>query len=110
MTEQELQKQIIEYLTYKKIFCWRNNSGAVVSTYKGKKRLIRYGLKGSADIFCVLPDGRFFCVEVKLKKNKPTVDQLVFLAAVTKNNGVAAVAYCLEDVETALKRTAVGLK
>ena len=42
MTEQEIQKQILNYLEAIGIFHWRNNVG--------RKKNLHFGLKGSADI------------------------------------------------------------
>lgn len=98
MTENDIQKQILEWLAYQQGCFWRNNSGATVAEYKGKSRLIRFGMKGSADILGILPDGRFFACEVKKKPNKPTVDQQTFLDSISYWGGVAVVAYSLEDV------------
>lgn len=72
MKETEAQKAILDYLAIKKHFFWRNNSGAF-ETKRGN--FIRYGAKGSPDIF-VLTDGGFLVqLEVKAPKGKLSPDQ-----------------------------------
>ena len=96
--ERDILKSILQFLAVKKIFCWRNNVGATVSKYKGVTRFIRYGYKGSSDVLGILPDGRFFAIEVKRKGNKTTEAQDIFLDEIKKNNGFAMVAYSIDDV------------
>lgn len=74
MLEKDIQKSIIEYLGYKKHFFWRNNSGAMVSEYNGKKRFMRFGEVGSPDI-CVIKGGQFIGLEVKNEKGRLSKDQ-----------------------------------
>jgi len=102
--EKDIQRAILEYLSLIKLFHFRNNTGAVVSSYKGKQRFFRYGMAGSGDILGILPDGRFFSIEVKVPGRKPTECQLEFMVVVRKSNGVAFVAYSVDDVISELKK------
>jgi len=105
MREQELQKQILDYLAYRKGKYWRQNSGAIVAEYKGKKRFFKFtGMKGLSDIIGILPDGRFFACEVKIKPNKPTDDQINFINCVNYHGGVGIIAYELNDVIEVFKK------
>lgn len=104
MKESELVKSILEYLVWKKIFAWRNNTGAVVAENKGKKRFFRFGLVGSADILAILPpNGRLLAIECKREGNVPTEAQRRFLEQIKASGGLATVVYSLADVEEALK-------
>ena len=58
---------------------------------------------GISDILGILPGGIFLAVECKVKKNKPTPNQLDFMRRVVKAGGVALVAYSLDDVIDLLK-------
>ncbi len=87
-TEKEIQKAIGDYLTAQKVFWWRNNTGVFVGEYKGKKRLVRFGKKGSGDIFAI-HDGKFISIEVKTPGKKPGEDQIEFIKAVRQNGGRA---------------------
>lgn len=99
MKESETQKAILDYLALKKIFAWRNNTGAqIIRNADGSTRFLRFGKKGSADILGIMPDGKFLAIEVKGKKGVVSLDQTNFLVEIKRNNGVAMVAYSLDDV------------
>ena len=49
-TEAQTQKAIMEYLAAKGVLCFRMNSGAVLASYNGKTRMVRYGVPGMADV------------------------------------------------------------
>lgn len=123
-SEAQIQKSILEYLQIKGIFCWRVNTGAVVSEYKGKKRFVRFGAPGVSDIVGIrsfrarvggdlrpLIDfdgtpmtciGRFFAIEVKKPGNKLSPAQEAFKVEVERAGGLFITAYSLADVEKAL--------
>ncbi len=101
--ETDLQKQIVEYLNLMGHFVWRNNSGAVFSEYKGKKRMIKFGFKGCADVVGILRDGRFIAVECKIGYNKPTEAQYNFLDEVTHRGGIGMWTTNLDNVINRLK-------
>lgn len=102
-----IQSGILEYLRLSRIMAWRNNTGATKYRSNGRERFLRYGTPGSGDILGVLPDGRFFSIEVKQPGKYPSRKQKEFIAAVNKNNGVAFVARSIEDVENVLKKEGV---
>ena len=102
-TEKDIQKVILEWLTLKKYFCWRNNTGATPFQKKGGGNyFVRYGLVGSGDILGLTKTGRFFSIEVKAPGKKPTESQLNFMQAINENGGLAFTAHCLNDVEIKL--------
>jgi VRR-NUC domain len=92
--ENDLKKAILSYLHFHKIPAWRINSGAV----KIQNRYIRFSVLGIADIIGVLPDGRFLAVETKSAGNTLIPGQKGFLETITRNNGVAIVAYSINDI------------
>lgn len=96
--EKEIQRAILQYLELVGIVAWRNNTGAIVSHYKGHTRLIKFGHKGSCDILGVLPGGRFLGIEVKDEKGKVSEDQQNFIDAINFKGGLAFVARTLEEV------------
>lgn len=98
-SEKQIQDCIMNYLLINGVFCWRNNTGA--TTYQnsqGRKRMVRYGKVGSADILGLLKDGRFLAIEVKRPKGKLTKHQEIFLDRVIESNGIAFVATSIDDV------------
>lgn len=96
--EGEIVAECIRYLQIKGYEVIRNNTGAIVAEYKGKKRLIRFGLPGSADILACSPDGRFVAIECKAGSNKTTRLQELFLNRIRENNGIAVVARSVADL------------
>jgi hypothetical protein len=101
--EGKLVKAVLEYLPLIGVVAWRNNTGAVSATHKGRQRFVRFGIKGASDIFGILPGGRFLAVECKIGRNKPTNEQEAFLQMVTNQGGVAILAYSLDDIDEALR-------
>lgn len=74
---------------------FRGNVGEVV-TIDG--RLFRTGLpKGFSDVFGVLPGGRAFFVETKVRPGKPTRQQLDFINVMRRQGALAGVAYSVEE-------------
>ncbi len=54
---------------------------------------------GVADILGVLPNGRFFAIEVKGKGDKLSDEQVEFISNIIKNGGLAFVAHSLQDAK-----------
>lgn len=97
-TEHEIQTDIMDWLDAKGYFFWRNNSGAV----KRGKRYIRFGAKGSPDIF-VIRNGKIWGIEVKDHRGKLSGEQAEFLTAMQDNGGGYIIARSLEEVTLVLE-------
>ena len=98
MKEQELKKLTIEWLSYNGFFAFPTNTG--VFFLKGsncKTRMFKSGIKGLADIIA-LKNGQFYAIELKVDKNKPTLEQIEFLREVNKHGCIGFVAWSLEEV------------
>lgn len=110
--EKEIQKQILDYLRLRGIFCWTCKT---VGTYDPRRRVYRANttFKGVADILGILPaptspghtwealgrhKGQFLAVEVKRVGGKVSDDQKAFLERINKEGGLAFVARSLNDV------------
>jgi hypothetical protein len=78
--ERDVQKSIIEWMRSYGCIVWRRNVGAV----RRHGRYIRFGEKGQADIYGILPDGRHFECEVKRPGKRPSADQLLFLMSTNR--------------------------
>jgi len=100
--ETDIQHDMLDYLAYRGIEAWRNNTGAI---YR-RGRLIRFGEKGSGDIIGVLKDGRHIEVEVKTPEGELSDDQKRHAHRVQRNGGVYIVATCLEELHRKLKEIA----
>ena len=99
MPEQVLVNQVLAYLTLKKHYVWRQNTGAM-TTKEG--RFIKFGHKGISDVLGVARDGKMIAIECKIKPNKPTQFQVDFLDEIKRRGGYAVLAYELEDVQKVL--------
>ena len=98
--ESQIQRAVLEYLSYRPGFWFRSNTGAVAAEYRGKKRFIRFGVKGAADIFGIIPpEGRFVAIEVKRPGGgKQTDEQKQFQEKVEKNGGLYFLVYGVQDL------------
>lgn len=102
MKETDLQRQVLDYLAWKRIFAYRNNSGAFAGEYKGRKRFIRFSAVGSLDIICVV-DGLYVGLELKAPRGKQSDRQQAFQHQLEEAGGVFVLAHSLEDVIRALE-------
>ena len=101
MSEHDAQKAILDWLAYRRIFHWRNNTGAMVSEYKGKTRFMRFGSVGSPDIF-VLKNGVCYGIEVKGPKGTQSDAQKEFQVRFEVAGGVYILAKGIDEVAARL--------
>ena len=93
--ENLVTKQIIEYLTLKGYFVWRNNSGM--------RNKIRFGIKGSPDILGITPEGRFIGIEVKSPTGSQSDEQKAFEGQINDRHGIYILCVTLEEMIEKLK-------
>jgi hypothetical protein len=98
MKEVEIQRTILDYLAYRKVFAWRNNSGATVIQTPTARRFIRFGAVGSPDIIAI-KDGKVYGLEVKTPTGKLSPNQETFRDGMTKAGGIYQVVRSLEEVQ-----------
>jgi hypothetical protein len=101
-SETGLVKACLQYMQFQGIYCWRQNTGAMERRHKGKRRFIRFGAPGISDIIGCMPNGKFIAVECKVGRNTLTPSQLAFLQQIREADGIAIVAYSVDDVVEAL--------
>ena len=97
MLEKEIQKAVLQYLELKRLCYWRNNTGAMVAEYKGKKRFVQFGKKGSADIF-VVKNGNIFGLEIKTLSGKQSEWQEVWQKEFQNAGGIYILCRSIDDV------------
>jgi hypothetical protein len=103
-SETALVKACLALLKLRGVPAWRNNTGAMRATYKGKARLIRFGAPGASDILAILPPhGRLWAIECKVGRNQPTDDQAAFLANVRAAGGVAILIRSVDELAEAMR-------
>jgi hypothetical protein len=96
--ESEIQHAVMVWCAMNRLVCLRMNTGSFSGEYKGKRRFIRFGVKGMADLLLVLPLGRAAFVEVKGSSGKLTRDQQWFLDAMERQGALTAVVRSPEDL------------
>lgn len=92
--EKNIQNAIEKYLTLKKHFFWKNNTGAMKTEYGG---FIRFGAVGSPDI-CVVKDGFFIGLEVKTLKGKQSPAQKDFETRLKEAGAEYYIVKSIDDV------------
>ena len=100
MKEKDIQKQILDWLRWHKVFCWKSNTAGIYR--KSTDSYIPAGMRGISDIIGIF-NGRMICIEVKMPKKKPSEFQQRFIDSINKSGGIAFVAHSLDEVETNLK-------
>ena len=99
MKESVLVRIILKYLGARNIVAWRSNTGASVYEHNGRRRFVRYGVRGSADIHAIDPNnGRIVCIECKSDKGKQSEDQFQFQLDIERSLGIYILAKDLDDV------------
>ena len=73
------------------------------SSYKGKKRVIQFGVPGSPDIIAIY-HGYFVGIEMKRPGGKQNENQKAFQKNVEYAKGFYFVAESLEDIDNNLKK------
>jgi hypothetical protein len=94
MKEAPIQRAILDYLTLKRIFHYRNNSGGFKDS---NNHFYRFGALGSLDFVCVV-DGQFIGIEVKAPKGKQSEHQKDFQTRLEAAGGPYLLARSLDDV------------
>jgi hypothetical protein len=101
MKESDIQRQILDYLTLKRIFHYRNNSGA----FKDKAgHFYRFGALGSPDIICIIA-GQYVGIEVKALRGRQSEHQMEFQRKLEDAGGRYVLAYSLDDVINVITAT-----
>ena len=102
MSESDVQASCLAYLRARRIFHWRQNSGAFMA--KSGNWVKCCSIKGVSDILGVLPDGRFLAVECKSEAGgRLSPEQREFLMNVNANGGLGLVVRSVGELAEALK-------
>jgi hypothetical protein len=101
--EKVTQREILDWLWDRKIFCWKTNTVGVFNPWTGSfRKLGRYQPRGVADIIGIYKK-KFLAIEVKRKGGKVSEPQREFLQKVIDCGGIGFVACSKEEVEEKLK-------
>ncbi len=105
--EQLIMNSILEYLAIRGFLALRMNSGAHAVAANGahKRRFIRYGVSGMADIL-MLSKGRAIFIEVKAG-SKQSASQQGFESIVKSEGCLYWLCRSIDDVESQLKKEGI---
>lgn len=108
MSETDLVSSVLDALALDPtVYAWRNNTGA----YRRGKNFIRYGKKGSADIFVIVKhSGRFVALEAKVDNNQPEPEQREFAANVRRVGGYYGVVRDVNDARNHVIAAKMGVR
>jgi len=96
MTESALQRAILDALAHwPDCHAFRVNAGSPIKGFRGAP-------KGTADIIGIIK-GRFFALEVKLPKKKPSKHQVEFLRLIRSLGGIAEVVHNVDEALHAVR-------
>lgn len=108
MLEKDIENLVLEWLSWKGIFAWKNQS---VGVYDSRKKVYRksknkYHINGVSDILGILPDGKHLAIEIKTpqRKNTTSDDQQLFIDSINAFNGIGFVAWTLDMVIERLEK------
>ena len=99
--ENLIQNAIMDYLSIRNVFHWRNNTTPIYDPTRHCFRKMN-SKKGVPDIICIIK-GRFVGIEVKTDKGKQNPDQKKFEIDCLNNGGVYCLARSIDDVQEMLK-------
>lgn len=97
MKESDIQRQITDWLTLHRYFWYRQNSGAMAGSHKGKRWFVRFAKPGAPDIVCVI-NGIYVGIEVKNERGEQSQAQVDFEHELRRAGGIYVLARSLNDV------------
>lgn len=89
--EADVLRAVLDYLSRRGVYAWRNNTGSTVAEHNGRRRFIRFSEPGAADVFCIF-NGRFVAVETKTETGKQSQEQRDWQAAIERAGGTYVIA------------------
>ena len=98
VNETQIVKVCLQWLRINGFFAWRQNTGAMQATYKGKRRFVRFGEPGMSDIVGITQEGRAFFIECKMPGRKLTTAQAEFLNSVKAFGAIGIVVHSLDEL------------
>ena len=102
MKEQDLHNSIVNYLNYYPNILWTSTLGGVYlgkGNYKQKALVKKHYKKGVPDLLIFEPNKKYhgLMVEIKVKPNKPSKYQKIWISNLTDRNYKAVVCYSLDE-------------
>lgn len=112
MKETDIVRDCLQYLQYRGIMSWRQNTTGIFNAKSGGYYF--HGRKGVSDILGVFPQtveiegkkvvqGLFLAIEVKMPKKNPTPDQHKFLDEINSKGGIGICVHSVEELDDLLE-------
>lgn len=99
--ERSIQNAILRLLSgYRCLRVWRANAGA--ASFSGQ--VVRFGVKGQADLTGILPGGRRLEIEVKTATGRQSKEQIAYQRMIESLGGVYILARSPHDVAKRLEQ------
>lgn len=99
MAERDVIRAVLDYLAWKKVLAWRNQSGIIFISRNGKNYAVRQGVNGVPDIVA-LQNGKVYGLECKDAKGKQSDEQKQFQKRWEQQGGLYAIIRSVEDVQS----------
>ena len=106
-TEAQVLRGILDYLAHDpRVLVWRNNTGAArLPGRGGKEQIVRFGVRGAADILGVMRgSGRLIALEVKRPGKSLEPHQRAWGAAITAAGGHYACVHSIDEARAEVAR------
>jgi hypothetical protein len=97
--ESEIQRAICDYLAYRKVFFWRQNTAPTFDRATQSYRAMpTYAMRGVPDII-VIKAGQFIGLEVKADRGRLSADQMTFSDCARRAGAQYHVVRSIDDVQ-----------
>lgn len=107
MKESELLSFALQRLRQSGLVAWRVPNGPVMhSTNGGQKVFKKSPIKGFPDIAGVLPNGKFFAIELKTEKGRLSPEQLEWITRLNMSGAMAIVLRSREEIDSFIQAAA----
>jgi hypothetical protein len=102
--ETQLVQSVLDYLGVLGFKAYRRNVGASERlNAEGRRRLVKYGEPGQADVWAIGPDGLHIEVEVKVPGKTPRANQEAWLEDCEKAGAIALCVSSLSELSEKLR-------
>lgn len=99
--ESDILAAVCEYLAYKKVFFWRQNTMPPTQMVDGRRvfrRMPKWSMSGVPDIIAIGPAGRFLGIEVKRPGGRLSEAQMKFWEQCSTAGGMYCVVTSVDDM------------
>lgn len=99
MKEAELLSYALTVLKQSGLVYWRVPNGPVVHSVGGQQIRKKSPIKGFPDIAGIMPNGKFFAIELKTDKGRLSLEQVEWITKINLTGGMALVLRSKEEIK-----------